>query len=63
MNEDLPIPQGPEFSDDFRDFVTLCMQKDPLQRAQIDQLLAHPFITRVGGYLCRGDGTKLGWLA
>ncbi|KAL6760254.1 mitogen-activated protein kinase [Haematococcus lacustris] len=44
LNEEVPLPQGPEHSDAFRDFVRQCMHKSPLKRGTIDQLLLHPFI-------------------
>lgn len=47
LNEDVPIPTGPELSDEFKDFVRVCMQKDPYQRPSAEQLLTHPFILKV----------------
>lgn len=52
LNEDLPIPAGQEYSDDFRDFVTQCMQKNPFQRPSAEQLLSHPWVTKVSVCVC-----------
>ncbi|KAK9118095.1 hypothetical protein Scep_016188 [Stephania cephalantha] len=38
------LPDGA--SDDFRDFVGCCLQKDSKNRWTVDQLLAHPFVSR-----------------
>jgi len=38
------LPQG-RFSQCFRDFVRLCLEKDPLTRPHTDDLLNHPFIS------------------
>lgn len=43
-----PITQRP-YSPEFRDFVDLCLQKDPLRRATAAQLLAHPFLAEADG--------------
>ena len=34
-------------SDEFSDFVSQCLRKEPTERATISQLLQHPFITRL----------------
>jgi len=40
-----PPPQlPPEFSAEFRDFVLLCLQKEPEQRPSAEELLKHAFI-------------------
>jgi len=36
-----------EFSEDFRNFITLCLKRDPKNRATARQLLEHPFILRI----------------
>lgn len=36
-----------KISDDFKDFLLLMLQKDPVHRASCGQLLQHPFITNV----------------
>lgn len=36
---------GEEYSEDFNDFVNLCLQKDPACRPTVAQLLSHVFIT------------------
>mmetsp|Transcript_9782 Transcript_9782/g.24382 ORF Transcript_9782/g.24382 Transcript_9782/m.24382 type:complete len:480 (-) Transcript_9782:340-1779(-) len=46
LNEDLPIPKGPQFSDEFKDFVRQCMQKNPFERPSAEQLLNHPFVSK-----------------
>ena len=33
-----------KWSNDFRDFVKRCLQKDPEKRAYADELLEHPFV-------------------
>ncbi|GAX73570.1 hypothetical protein CEUSTIGMA_g1021.t1 [Chlamydomonas eustigma] len=46
MNEDVPLINASDFSPEFRDFVRLCLQKDPLKRPSAEQLLEHPFIRK-----------------
>mmetsp|Transcript_36955 Transcript_36955/g.95830 ORF Transcript_36955/g.95830 Transcript_36955/m.95830 type:complete len:324 (-) Transcript_36955:92-1063(-) len=46
INGDVPALDG-RFSDELRHFVGLCMQKAPEDRATVDQLLHHPFITKI----------------
>mmetsp|Transcript_37678 Transcript_37678/g.86985 ORF Transcript_37678/g.86985 Transcript_37678/m.86985 type:complete len:493 (+) Transcript_37678:3-1481(+) len=38
------LPEGGPWSDDFRDLITRCLQKDPAKRATCDELLMHPFV-------------------
>ena len=42
------IPKGERWSDDFCDFVSQCLEKDPDSRPSCDELLLHPFITSIG---------------
>ena len=44
--KDEPSPELPEneFSDVFRDFIDLCLQKDPKERPSAKELLEHPFL-------------------
>mmetsp|Transcript_23160 Transcript_23160/g.33953 ORF Transcript_23160/g.33953 Transcript_23160/m.33953 type:complete len:685 (+) Transcript_23160:159-2213(+) len=37
---------GPRFSTELRDFISLCLQKDPTDRPTIRQLLRHSFVTQ-----------------
>lgn len=43
---DMPAPEltNPDWSEGFRDFIRLCLQKDPGERASCRALLAHPFL-------------------
>jgi hypothetical protein len=49
----VPLPGQGAVSEELRDFIRLCMLKDPARRPTAEQLLQHPFITRVGD---GGDG-------
>lgn len=41
-----PVPTiGDRWSNDFKDFLALCLVKDPAQRADSDTLLAHPWMS------------------
>merc|ERR1712176_1395943 len=48
------IPMAPppklegDFSDEFKDFISQCLQKDPEARPEINELLRHPFVQNVG---------------
>jgi len=41
-----PTLDDPRFSKPFRDFVALCLQRDPLARPSAKDLLKHPFIRK-----------------
>jgi len=43
---DSSSPHGREFSGPFTSFVSLCLQKDPSQRATVPQLLRHEFVKK-----------------
>lgn len=47
LSEESPIPKDMHFSDEFRDFIRLCMHKDPFKRPPAEQLLMHPFVSMV----------------
>lgn len=38
------LPVGDEWSDNFRDFLAKCLQKDPKLRPSAAELLRHPFV-------------------
>lgn len=45
LDSDPPaLPDNQGFSDEFRDFVKLCLTKDYRQRPKYQQLLLHPFL-------------------
>ena len=51
-----PIPTLPgAWSDKFKDFAAKCLIKDPQQRWNIDQLLAHEFLQDA-------EGAREGWV-
>jgi len=44
-----PAPTlDPTFSEDFQDFISCCLKKDPTERLGIKELIKHPFITQAG---------------
>lgn len=47
-DEESPVP-GSRFSNDFNDFIELCLKKNPEDRPTVSQLLAHPFLTNLLG--------------
>ena len=44
-----PTLPSPQFSAEFRDFVSSCLQKEPDRRGKIGDLLAHPFLEKHKG--------------
>ncbi|VEU22352.1 DEKNAAC103534 [Brettanomyces naardenensis] len=46
ITDDPPPTLGTGFSSDFRDFVSLCLNKDPLKRPSATQLMNHKFIKK-----------------
>jgi len=46
--DELILPELPkdEFSEEFRDFIKICLEKDPILRPNSKQLLEHPFVLR-----------------
>ncbi|XP_051896199.1 dual specificity mitogen-activated protein kinase kinase 1 [Pristis pectinata] len=65
VNEPPPkLPSG-VFTDEFQDFVNICLIKNPAERADLKQLMAHSFIKRseaeevdFAGWLCTTIGLK-----
>lgn len=41
------MPASGSISEDLRDFLRLCLHKDPLRRAHAEELLSHPFVMQV----------------
>lgn len=46
LNEECPVPPEREYSEEFRDFIRQCMQKDPFKRPTAERLLSHPYISK-----------------
>ena len=63
MKEEVPLIASADFSPEFRDFVRLCLQKDPYMRPPAEQLLEHPFIKRVrkGAWINGHQFLSSGW--
>ena len=40
------VPEGGHWSDEFRDFIRLCLTKSPMNRPSCAELLKHPFVQR-----------------
>eukprot|EP00735_Rhodelphis_limneticus_P006725 TRINITY_DN19156_c0_g1::TRINITY_DN19156_c0_g1_i1::g.2218::m.2218 TRINITY_DN19156_c0_g1::TRINITY_DN19156_c0_g1_i1::g.2218 ORF type:complete len:493 (+),score=147.20,sp/O80396/M2K3_ARATH/39.43/5e-82,Pkinase/PF00069.20/1.4e-62,Pkinase_Tyr/PF07714.12/2.1e-37,NTF2/PF02136.15/1.9e-17,Kdo/PF06293.9/0.00075,Kinase-like/PF14531.1/0.0063,Seadorna_VP7/PF07387.6/0.073,APH/PF01636.18/62,APH/PF01636.18/1.8,RIO1/PF01163.17/0.17,SnoaL_4/PF13577.1/0.21 TRINITY_DN19156_c0_g1_i1:52-1479(+) len=49
QNEESPRLPADQFSQEFCDFISLCLQKDAEKRPSADDLLKHPFITNNDG--------------
>ena len=47
LKEEIPMPSRGSISWELRAFLGLCLCKDPFQRAHAEELLRHPFITKV----------------
>ncbi|MEW5306381.1 MAG: hypothetical protein WDW36_008849 [Sanguina aurantia] len=45
LQNEIPLPPAGQFSEEFRDFISQCMQKDPYARPSAEKMLQHPFIT------------------
>ncbi|KXZ43451.1 hypothetical protein GPECTOR_90g538 [Gonium pectorale] len=46
LQEDPPLPPAGQFSEEFRDFVRVCLAKEPHRRPPADALLKHPWIAK-----------------
>ena len=44
VHKEPPALQGNSWSDNFKLFVSMCLQKDPFERANVKELLLHPFL-------------------
>eukprot|EP00878_Enallax_costatus_P018731 GHUV01019736.1.p1 GENE.GHUV01019736.1~~GHUV01019736.1.p1 ORF type:complete len:354 (+),score=114.64 GHUV01019736.1:326-1387(+) len=53
-NEDVPLPLPGTVSELCREFMSACLQKDPLKRPAAAVLLNHPWITQAGPVNLRG---------
>ncbi|XP_019731495.1 dual specificity mitogen-activated protein kinase kinase 1 [Hippocampus comes] len=65
VNEPPPKLPGMLFSSEFQDFVNKCLIKNPAERADLKQLMVHPFIRQseaaqvdFAGWLCTTIGLK-----
>jgi serine/threonine protein kinase len=46
INSDPPTLSGSHFSKEFKEFVRLCLQKDPSKRPTAEMLLKHKFLQK-----------------
>jgi len=53
--QDAPVLEGDQFSPEFKDFVSKCLQKDPEQRLSAQELLQHPFISSAENFSILSD--------
>lgn len=58
-----PPPIKQKWSNEFRDFVKLCLTKDPAMRPDAGELLQHPFLKDAGSYQSDFAETVKGFLA
>ena len=58
----MPLPAAGSCSEEFRDFVRQCMQKDPLRRPSAEGLLSHPFILKARRSACTANHSPEGSL-
>ena len=42
-----PLPRKNRFSEDFRNFLELCLKINPLERASTEKLLSHKFLQKI----------------
>ncbi len=58
-NEEKPVPELPaEYSQRARDFVRLCLVRDPEQRPSASQLLGHEFLNKKVGIINKSSVKK-----
>jgi len=58
-NEKTPVPELPaEYSQEARDFVRLCLVREPRQRPSASQLLGHEFLNKKVGIINKSSVKK-----
>ena len=53
INVDVPEIQGDRWSDDFKDFVKMCLKRDPEERLNINRVLSSRFLASLDDEQCR----------